>query len=93
MKNYKELYENLLKEFRQYKLESIKWGVKDFTSLEVDGQEISEENAQIALTDMIRHHDCNNGITWDTIDYYFSKYSNEVEEGKEAWNNDNDDNE
>lgn len=83
--SYKEKYEALLKEFEQYKRESIKWSVEDFTSLEVDGQQISEENAQFALDDMIHHHDCNNGITWDTVEYYFSQYSEEAEEGKEAW--------
>lgn len=85
MKDYMKLYEDLLKEFEQYKLESVKWSVEDFTSLEVDGEEISEDAAQDALEDMIRHHDCNNGITWDSVTYYFHMYSTKVPEGDEQW--------
>ena len=28
----------------------------------------------LALERMEHHHDCNNGITWDTIDYYLDEY-------------------
>ena len=27
-----------------------------------------------ALDHMLRHHDCNNGITWDTISFYLDEY-------------------
>jgi len=83
--SYKEKYEALLKEFEQYKLGSIEWSVEDFTSLKVEGFQITEEQAEMALADMIRHHDCNYGITWDTVDEYFSKYAEEVEIGTELW--------
>ena len=87
-KSWEEKYEDLKREFEQYKLESIKWSVEDFTSLEVDGWEISEDQAQDALEDMIRHHDCNNGITWITIDHYLRMYGEKVPEGEEQWRKD-----
>ena len=72
-------------EFDQYKKESIKWSVEDFTTLEVDGWEISDEQAQEALERMIYKHDCNNGITWVDLEYYVEDYGTKVEEGKERW--------
>ncbi len=77
MKDYKKLYEDLLKEFEQYKKESIKWGVADFLDLEVEGFRINEEQAQDALEEMIHRHDCNDGITWTTLNYYYRKYGTE----------------
>jgi len=71
-----ENYNKLLDKFDQYKLESIKWGIVDFIDLE-DDYDITEEQAQIALEDMINSHDCNNGITWDTVQYYKQKYGTE----------------
>jgi len=84
-KNYKKMYEDLVEEFDKYKRESIKWSSCDFTSLEKDGWQISEEQAQEALERMIYKHDANLGITWDSVDYYYEQYGEEVEEGKEAW--------
>jgi len=88
MLDYQEMYEKLLAEFEQYKLESVKWGTLDFTSSEVDGMQISEDKAQDALEDMIRHHDCNNGITWVTVDHYLRMYGGKVPEGEEQWRKD-----
>lgn len=85
MEDYKQMYEDILKEFNQYKLESIKWSIENFTTLEVDGEEITEENAQDALENMIHDHDCSNGINWDDIYYYFHIYSDKVPEGEEQW--------
>jgi len=87
--NYQEKYKKLLEEFETYKEESIKWSVEDFTSLEKDGYQITDDNAKQALNDMIRHHDCNYGITWDTVNYYFDKYADAVEEGTELWRTNN----
>ena len=65
----------LTKEFGQYQLESIKWGVEDFLSYEMDeGWSITEEQAQLALEHMIKDHDATIGITWDTIEYYYKEY-------------------
>lgn len=82
---WKKKYRKLQKEFEQWKKESIKWSVEDFTTLEVDGYEISDQQAQEALEDMIHHHDCTIGITWDTLNYYLEQYGKQVETGKEAW--------
>lgn len=80
-------WEKLKAEFEQYKLESIKWGIEDFIDLEVDGFEINEEQAQEALEEMIHQHDCNYGITWDSLSYYVEVFGTKVEEGKEKWRN------
>jgi len=84
-KNYKKMYEDLVEEFENYKSRSVTWSVCDFTDLDKDGWQITEEQAQNALNDMLHHHDANLGITWDTVDYYYEQYGEEVEEGKEAW--------
>lgn len=75
----------LQEEFEQYKKESIKWDVIDFTGMELDGWEISEEQAQHALEMMIHEHDWEYGITWNTILYYITRYGTQVEVGKEKW--------
>lgn len=73
--DYKQKYEELLDEFEQYKKESIKWHKDDFLYLEMnDGWSITEEQAQDALEDMIYHHDANEGINWNTIEYYYQKH-------------------
>jgi len=82
---WKTKYDKLLKEFEQYKKESIKWGVEDFTMLEVDGYEISDEQAQKALEAMIHDHDANYGITWADVEFYLGLFGAKVEEGKERW--------
>ena len=78
--SYKIKLNKLEKEFEQYKKESIKWGTYDFISC---GQnfdppiEISEEMAQYYLELMIEQHDCNNGITWSTVeDYLYNAVNN-----------------
>ncbi len=72
---YLELTE-LQNQFDQYKLESIKWSTADFIDLG-DDYDITADKAQMALEDMINSHYCNNGITWDTIQYYKEKYGTE----------------
>jgi hypothetical protein len=76
-KNYKKMYEDLLAEFEQYKKESIKWSVEDFTTLnyEYDDMHITEENAQKALEWVIRNHDCTIGVTWETIREAYEMYA------------------
>jgi len=69
-----EKYEALLKEFEQYKKESIKWSVEDFTWYEHDKYTINEEQAQEALERMIQKHDAEYGISWQTVDYYIGEY-------------------
>lgn len=74
MKDWKQEYENLQKKFEQYKIESIKWSVDDFMYYDLEGYTISLERSQEALEDMIRHHDAENGITWNTIEQYLMLY-------------------
>lgn len=74
MDNYKVKYEKLLQEFEQYKKESIKWSIEDFTEYNHPIYEINKEQAQEALEDMIHHHDANYGISWNTIEHYIGEY-------------------
>lgn len=80
MEDYKKMYEDLLAEFEQYKKESIKWSVEDFTTLnaEYDDLCITDENAQKALEFVIRTHDCEYGITWETIRYAYELYADQI---------------
>lgn len=90
-REYKELedkYNQLLAEFEQYKKESIKWSIEDFTENE-NGVEIpdrddedfeepeyliTEEQAQQALYDMINNYDTEYGIDWSAVQYYKELY-------------------
>jgi len=74
--DYRQKYEDLLAEFEQYKRESIKWSVDDFLEHAPTKYTITEEQAQLALEDMISEHDACLGITWETIRYYTAKYGN-----------------
>ena len=85
MENYKELYESLQREFETYKRQSIKWSVEDFTLLKKEGWQITAEQAEQALEEMICDHDCEFGITWDTIHSYYEDYGEQVEKGTELW--------
>jgi len=67
-------YNDLLKEFEQYKRESVKWGIEDFTEYNHDKYTITPEKAQEALEHMIYKHAASIGITWDTIEYYLSEH-------------------
>jgi hypothetical protein len=79
MENYKEMYEKLLAEFQQYKKESIKWSVQDFTLYDHPTYTIDKEAAQEALEDMIKRHDASYGISWNDVAYYIEKYGTEKE--------------
>lgn len=86
MKNLKkqiqELKSKLTKlerKHEQYKRESIKWGVGDFMGRAKDtGYTISRAKAQDSLEEMIRRHDCNFGITWDTLDFYIQQNGKKI---------------
>lgn len=62
-------------EFEQYKKESVKWGVDDFLSLEVEGYHITRENAQKALEEMIAGHHKEVGINTEIILSYYQEYA------------------
>lgn len=64
--------------------QSISWSVDDFQALAIEkcndndeqlwGQYYNKDMFEAALEDMISHHDCSVGITWDTVDYYLETY-------------------
>lgn len=81
--NYQQKYEQLLSEFEQYKKESIKWSVDDFLEYEQDEYVISKEQAQKALESMIHYHDCNDGITWDSLMYYIIMFGTPINDNNE----------
>jgi len=57
----------------------VEWGTEDLhTQAKYYGMYLSEEDAQQALKDMIQHHDCNYGITWDTINSYLDDYAKPI---------------
>lgn len=76
-KNYKKMYEDLLAEFEQYKKESIKWSVEDFTEYEHPTHQVNEEQARECLRDMIRHHDASYGVCWSDVEYFIEQYGTE----------------
>lgn len=71
--------DSFISEFEQYKNESIKWSVEDFTSLEKEGWTITPAQAKDALESMIEGHDCTLGITWETVDCYYEEYGNKID--------------
>ena len=83
MNNYQKKYEALLKEFEQYKRESVKWSVTDFTQYDHPTYTINEEQAQEALEMMINNHDANFGISWYQVEYYLSEYGTIKEDTNE----------
>lgn len=65
----------ILDEYEEKMVGAIRWATDDMIAQATgEGWELSEEDAQTALEDMISHHDCNLGITWETIHYYISQY-------------------
>tara|TARA_R110000868_G_scaffold24366_1_gene96329 strand:+ start:242 stop:478 length:237 start_codon:yes stop_codon:yes gene_type:complete len=72
-------YTKLFIEFERYKKESVKWSIEDFLSLEVEGYSITEEQAQDALERMIQKHDADLGISWTTVEYYYTEYGTKVD--------------
>ena len=68
-------YNELQKEFEQYKKESIKWSIEDFLEeAEKMRYEITKEQAQEALEEMIYTHDAMFGISWDDVRHYVTEY-------------------
>ena len=70
----------LQSEFEQFRRESIKWSVEDFTGyykehyhehFKEKGKtklKLTDQKAQDMLIEMINNHDASLGITWDTIE-------------------------
>lgn len=67
-------YKALSDEFEQYKKESVKWSIEDFTEYDHDTYRINAEQAQEALERMIYKHDADMGISWQTVEHYLTEY-------------------
>ena len=76
-KSYKKMYEELKQEFEQYKKESIKWSVEDFTEYRHRTHKVNEEQAKQCLTEMIREHSAEFGVNWNDVAYYIEQYGTE----------------
>ena len=78
-------YSDLQQKYDDLDSRSVTWSVIDFMSQEIDGWQISEDQAANALYDMIQNHDASIGISWNTVHEYIYRNGEEVEEGEEAW--------
>jgi hypothetical protein len=67
-------YIAMVDEFAQYRRESIKWSAEDLVDYPHPTHTISLEQAQVALVNMIKNHDAEYGITWNTIAQYVEDY-------------------
>lgn len=74
------MYDEIMKvidEYEQKMKGCIQWSPEDMIGAAQNLREpfvMNEDDAQAALEEMIDDHDCNNGITWDTVSYYVQKY-------------------
>ena len=53
----------------------ILWNIEDVISRAKEkGKRVSKKAARIILDDVENYHDCNYGITWETLDYHTDSY-------------------
>lgn len=71
-------YRALEKKYKKLEETSVTWSVLDFMDYESDDYEISKKQAKSALKEMIKDHDCNVGITWDVVDFYYEKWGTKI---------------
>lgn len=65
----------ILDEYEEKMVSAIRWSIDDMMGQASEqGWELSEDDAQAALEEMIDDHDANYGITWETVRYHISKY-------------------
>ena len=80
------MYDEIMKvvdEYEQKMKGCIQWSPEDMIGAAQNLREpfvMSEDDAQSALEEMIDDHDCNNGVTWETVSYYVQQYAPEDEE-------------
>lgn len=56
---------------------AIVWSAQDIMNRAEDNDiDITEEQAKDILNSILEKHDCEQGITWDTIDLAIQEYSN-----------------
>jgi len=66
---------DIIDEYEQKFKGCICWSIDDMIQeAREEGWELSEDDAQAALEEMIDDHDANNGINWNTVSYYINKY-------------------
>jgi hypothetical protein len=57
---------------------SIIWATEDvIMRAEELGIELTEQEADEILDDLLRHHDCQIGICWDTVGIYINQYKSD----------------
>lgn len=68
----------ILDEYEERMRGAIEWSKDDMIyQASQEGWEITEDNAQIALEEMIEEYDASLGITWETVAAFISKYKPE----------------
>ena len=58
---------------------SLHWHISDVQEC-ADGRTMSDADAQDILAELKQRHDCNNGVTWDTINHYVDIWREHQEE-------------
>ena len=54
---------------------SIVWGISDVIGrAEQNAYILTDQQAREILQEILRMHDANIGVTWDTLDFYISDY-------------------
>lgn len=65
----------ILDEYEKKMKGAVCWAPEDMIHMaKTEGWELSEDDAQEALEEMIDEHDCSVGITWETVSFYIDKY-------------------
>jgi hypothetical protein len=65
----------ILDEYEEKMRGAISWNADDMIHQAAqEGWQLSDDDAQAALEEMINDHDANYGITWDTVHYHINKY-------------------
>ena len=66
----------IIDEYEQKFKGCVCWSAEDFITRAQERfgfTDYKEDDAQADLEEMIDNHDCNYGITWDTLDYYIER--------------------
>ena len=59
---------------------SLWWHISDVQDCAGDCTPMSDEDAQDILAELKQRHDCNNGVTWDTINHHVDIWREHQEE-------------
>ena len=76
-----KFFEKFIDEVKDHAVRSITWSVEDFEHRAKENEPHLESNEcydktkfEDTLYRMILSHDANNGIAWDTVDFYLDEY-------------------